>query len=201
MNKADTTHRKAVLYSPDSAPPLLCPELQPAALVHRNPWFKVMSRESFFTLEYDEPQVVVLPILDNHSIIMVRVRRPVINDTPLELPAGGSANGESPRTAAMREFAEETGVIITDPKRFVPELPLGEMPGRMPVLLSVFRVDVTASEYTARKTHDDEVVSVEAITFGRAIQRIVNGEIYLTSPAAIVARFLFGKASAGKETE
>ena len=199
MNEICSTHRKVTSYSPDSVPPLLCPDLQPAVLVHQNPWFKVMSRDSFFTLEYDEPQVVVLPILDNHSIIMIRVKRPVIGDVPLELPAGGSYKGESPRMATMRELAEETGIVITDPDRFVPELPFGEMPGRIPVLLSVFRVDVTKAEYEARRSHDNEVVSVEAVTFGDAVRKITSGEIYLTSPTAIIARFLFDNDHTSRE--
>jgi 8-oxo-dGTP pyrophosphatase MutT (NUDIX family) len=184
-------NRRVTLYGSDTAPPLLCPDLQPVLVAHENPWFKVRSRNSYYTVEYDDPQVVTLPILDGHSIIMIRVKRPVIDDTPLELPAGGSYNGESPRKAAMREFREETGIVIDDPERFAAELPLGEMPGRMPVLLSVFRVNVTATEYDARGAHDDEVVSVEVISFADAIRKLIEGDIYLTSPAAIVSRFLF----------
>jgi len=182
--------RKVSPYSPDTPPPLLCPELRPVSLSHENPWFKVMLRGSYYSIEYERPQVVVLPVLDGHSIVMVRVDRPLIHDHPLELPAGDSEDGETPRMAAMREFTEETGIHIQDPLRFVAELPISEMPGRFPVLLSVLRVNVTKSEFDSRSSHDNEIVSVEAISFIEVARKLVSGEIYLSSPAAIISRFL-----------
>jgi 8-oxo-dGTP pyrophosphatase MutT (NUDIX family) len=141
-------------------------------------------------MEYDRPQVVILPILEGDSIVMVRVKRPLIEDYPLELPAGDSRHGESPRAAAMREFSEETGIHIEDPLRFVPELPISEMPGRIPVLLSVFRVDLSKAEFDSRAQHDNDIVSVEAISFTEAAQKLVEGGIYLSSPVAIISRLL-----------
>ena len=182
--------RKVSPCLPDNSPPLLCPKLGTVFLAHQNPWFKVMSRGSYYTMEYERPQVVVLPILERASMIMVRVRRPLIDDCPLELPAGDSSEGETPRMAAMREFKEETGIRIEDPLRFVPELPVSEMPGRVPVLLSVFSVDVSQSEFDSRLRHDDEIVSVETISFAEVVRRLVSGEIYLSCPVAIISRFL-----------
>ncbi len=182
--------RKVSPCLPESAPRILCPELTPIVTVHKNPWFKVLSRGSYYTIEYERPQVVILPILADSSVIMVRVRRPLIGDEPLELPAGDSNDGETPAAAAMREFKEETGIHISDHSRFIPELPISEMPGRIPVLLSIFRVDVTLSEFEGRCPHDDEITTVEAIPFDGLTQRIANGEIYLSSPIAILSRFL-----------
>jgi 8-oxo-dGTP pyrophosphatase MutT (NUDIX family) len=176
--------------SSESPPALLCPELVPVITVHENPWFRVVSRGSYYTLEYERPQVVVLPVLANSSVIMVRVRRPLIDDTPLELPAGDSNRGETPRAAAMREFAEETGIRIDDPARFVPDLPISEMPGRMPVLLSVFRIAIDEREFDSRGSHDGDIVSVEAVSYGDIPEKITSGEIYLSSPVALISRLL-----------
>ena len=176
--------------SPDRSPNLLCPALEPVFLVHENPWFKVMSRGSYYTFEYERPQVVILPVLERESVVMVRVKRPLIDDCPLELPAGDSNIGETPRTAARREFLEETGIHIKDLSRFVPELPVSEMPCRMPVLLSVFRVDLRRSEFDSRLDHDDEIISVENLSFGEAARKLVEGEIYLSIPSAVISRLL-----------
>lgn len=181
---------KKIPCAPDSPPPLLCPTLNPVFLAHKNNWFKVMSRGSYYTVEYERPQVVVLPVLEGKSIVMVRVKRPLISDCPLELPAGDSQPGETPRDAAIREFAEETGMHIDDPERFVPDLPISEMPGRIPVLLSIFRIDLRKPEFDSRLQHDDDIVSVEAISFTDAAQKLINGGIYLSSPAAIISRLL-----------
>ncbi len=182
--------KKVIPCAPDSPPPLLCPKLEPVFLVHQNPWFKVISRGSYYTIEYERPQVVVLPVLNGNSIVMVRVKRPLIDDCPLELPAGDSQSGETPREAAMREFSEETGIYIEDPMRFVSEMPISEMPGRIPVLLSVFRVDLSTSEFESRSRHDNEIISVEAISFTEAVQNLIEGVIYLSSPAAIISRLM-----------
>ena len=178
--------------SPDSPPPLMCPELKPVFLTYQNPWFKVMSRGSYYTVEYERPQVVILPVLENDSVVMVRVKRPLIDDCPLELPAGDSCPGETPRMAATREFTEETGIRIENPLRFVPQLPLSEMPGRMPVLQSIFRVDLVRSEFDSRSGPDDDIASVETLSFVEAARRITTGEIYLSSPTAILSRLILG---------
>jgi 8-oxo-dGTP pyrophosphatase MutT (NUDIX family) len=182
--------RKVSPCSPDSPPDLLCPYLEPVMLRHQNPWFKVLSRESYFSIEYERPQVVVLPILEGKAIVMIRVKRPLIDDCPLELPAGDSKAGESPRMAAIREFKEETGICINAPQRFVPTLPVSEMPGRIPVLLSIFEVNVSQFEFDSRLQHDHEVLSVEAISFPDIARKLVSGEIYLSAPMAIISRFL-----------
>ena len=55
---------------------------------------------------------------------MVRVRRPVIADNTLELPAGGVRMDESPIEAACRELSEETGIEISDLNRFDAQAPM-----------------------------------------------------------------------------
>ncbi|OPY00656.1 MAG: hypothetical protein A4E61_01933 [Syntrophorhabdus sp. PtaB.Bin184] len=90
----------------------------------------------------------------------------------------------------MREFAEETGIRIDDPARFVPDLPISEMPGRMPVLLSVFRIAIDEREFDSRGSHDGDIVSVEAVSYGDIPEKITSGEIYLSSPVALISRLL-----------
>ena len=183
--------RKITINNSVSPPPLLYPDLKPVFLAHENPWFKVKSRGTYYTIEYERPQTVVLPVVDGKSILMVRVKRPVIADTPLELPAGDSNEGETTKEAAMREFAEETGIKINDSSRFLPDLPFSEMPGRMPVLINVYRINITQKEVDFRKPHDDEIVSVECIPFLRVKEMLINGEIYSSGVIAIISRLLF----------
>ena len=154
-----------------------------------------MNRGSYFTLEYDFPQVVILPVVEEDSVIMVRVLRSLMDDAPLELPAGGANPGETPLKAVMRELREETGIGIDDPSRFHTVLPLAEMPGRMPVLLSVFRIDLSKTEWENRGAHDAEIASVHLLSRDILRQKILSGEIYLSSPVAILSRFLLQRDS------
>ncbi len=53
--------------------------------------------------------VVILPFLDDESVVMEKNYRPAIGKYLLELPAGMVEKGESSKEAAGRELEEETG--------------------------------------------------------------------------------------------
>lgn len=161
----------------------------PAAL-HENPWFSVRKRGRYYTVEYRQEQVIILPVVDNRGVVLVRVKRPVINDTPLELPAGGIDADEKPAAGAAREFAEETGIAIADISRFVALPGLSPSPNRTPSRLHVFRIDITRQEFARRRPHDDEIASVEYVPLEKLVDRIIKGDIYVAVPVAVLATFL-----------
>lgn len=53
--------------------------------------------------------VVLLPLLDSKTLLLVRQYRHSVQDYVLELPAGTLNSGEDPRTTASRELQEEVG--------------------------------------------------------------------------------------------
>ncbi len=160
-----------------------------AKILHENPWFKVRSRNGYFTVEYNCPQVIILPTVENHSIVMVRVNRPVISDSTLELPAGGVKDGEQPIDAAIRELNEETGIAVKDKKRFRTIPSIAGSPNRNPELLNVFQVELSSNEVNNRKDHDQEIDEVEILNFDEVRERIVNGTIYVAVPIAVISRY------------
>lgn len=166
-----------------------CPSLGPVRTVHENPWFSVRDRGGFYSVEYNEPQVAVLPIVDAQSVLMVRVKRPLISDSPLELPTGGVLVNESPAEAARRELGEETGILIEDLERFHARPPLCTTP-RIPCLVHIFEIKLSADEYHKRGEHDDEISSVELLSMGEVADKIITGEIYLCLPLGLLARFM-----------
>lgn len=168
-----------------------CDSLQPVVTVHKNKWFSLMNRGGYYTLEYHQPQVVILPVVDNRSIVMVRVKRPVMADNVLELPAGGAKENEAPLEAAAREFKEEVGIKIEMLDRFQLLPSIAISPNRYPVLPWIYQVDISKQEFDIRDPHDDEIVSVECFTFEEVKEKIIQGEIYVSLPLAIVSRFLF----------
>ena len=80
-------------------------------------------RVDFLSIESDHPKggkvkrevvahpgaVVILPLLDPETVILIRNDRPVVQETLWELPAGTLEKGEEPLPCATRELEEETG--------------------------------------------------------------------------------------------
>ena len=166
-----------------------CTSLTPIEKVHENPWFSVFNRGSYFTVENKQPQVLILPVVGNNFVVMVRVRRPVIADNTLELPAGGVQMDESPIAAACRELSEETGIKIADLNRFNALAPM-VLTTRNPILSHIYQVKIAQKEFHERTKHDDEVVSVECFSFKEALKKIEKNEIYIGLHIAILTRFL-----------
>ena len=71
-----------------------CIDLQPIEILHQNQWFSLKSRGDFFTIEPSYGVVLILPVVDDHSIVLVEAMRPVLDDMhSLEIPAGGLEKG------------------------------------------------------------------------------------------------------------
>ena len=169
---------------------LACPELVPVETLHENPWYSVRNRGGFFTVEYRLRQVVVLPVVNQDSIAMVRVKRPVINDTPLELPAGALEKDEDAATGAARELLEETGIKVTNLDSFIPMTPISVSSTRNPNLSYIFKVDISEKEYVNRQPHDDEIYSVERFAINDIAKKMASGEIYVSLTLAVLGIFL-----------
>jgi 8-oxo-dGTP pyrophosphatase MutT (NUDIX family) len=168
-----------------------CRSLQPVSTEHINPWFSLKNRGGYYTLEYHQPQVAILPVVDNHSIVMVRVKRPVLDDTPLELPAGAADLNETPAQTAARELKEETGIQIDRIDRFNLLTSIAISPNRYPVLPWIYQIDISQNEFDTRKQHDEEITSVECLKYEEVRNNILSGGIYISLVIAIVSRFLF----------
>ena len=190
-------------YNNASYPPLgpwdrrlteaVCPTLSPVEDLHVNPWFTVRRRGAYYTAEYRMPQVIVLPVVDDEAFVMVRVKRPVLDDITLELPAGGTEEHEAPEAGAARELAEEAGIDVADLSRLIPMPPLATSPNRMPKLVYVFRVDLKRREFEQRRPHDNEIESVDLVPVKEAVRLMTTGGIYVAGIIAIISMYLLSR--------
>jgi ADP-ribose pyrophosphatase len=116
--------------------------------------------------------VVVLPFLDEKTILMVRTKRYAVGQILRELPAGTLEKKEPPINCAGRELLEETGYLA---KRIKPIGSFFTSPGILSEKMHAF------AAYDLQKGHqaleEGEEIEVTRTTLDEAIAMIKTGEI------------------------
>ena len=86
-------------------------------LIYKNPWIKLhedkvrtpSGKTMLYSWYESADVVVVVPFLDDSTLVMIKQYRYPLHKALLEFPAGHIENGENPKDTAIRELAEETG--------------------------------------------------------------------------------------------
>ncbi len=115
--------------------------------------------------------VVLLPLLDDHTILMVRNYRLVLQEWLWELPAGTLEPPESPRDCAARELREETGY---DAASLEPFLEFHTAPGFCNERLRVFVA--RGLTHVGQDLRSDEFMTVEKVPLSEAVTKACRGE-------------------------
>lgn len=105
---------------------------------------------------YHPGAVVILPLLDASTVLLIRNKRYSINETLWELPAGTLERDEVPQSAAARELEEECGYRA---ETIEPLLSFYSSPGICNEKLSVF----VATGLTKTQQCLDETESIEVV--------------------------------------
>ena len=114
----------------------------------------------------------VVPLFDDHTVLMERQYRHVVKDYLLEIPAGTMEPGESPLACAQRELEEETGYAAQE---FVELSQVLILPAYSDERIHVY---LARGLTPARKNLDkDEIIEVAAYPFEAALDLIADGHI------------------------
>jgi ADP-ribose pyrophosphatase len=122
------------------------------------------------------PSVVLVPIRDDGSVMLIRQYRPSVARELWELPAGSVDQGESAEQAALRECEEEIGLVPETVERIRGLYPT---PGFCDEELIFFRVSALRPP-PAHSTHrrdEDEDITTQAFTVAEARAMVARGEI------------------------
>jgi ADP-ribose pyrophosphatase len=115
---------------------------------------------------------VILPLLDDGSVVLIRNRRIATGQTLLELPAGTLEPPEPPIECARRELEEETGYRAA---RLVELLRFYSAPGFCNELLHAFVATGLTPGRTALEA--GEQIETEPQPFEDALRAIRDGRI------------------------
>jgi ADP-ribose pyrophosphatase len=116
--------------------------------------------------------VAIIPVVDARRICLVRNRRPSIDRTLIEIPAGTLEVGEEPAVCAARELEEETG-YTAGRLEFLTAFYLS--PGILSERMHVF----TADELKPGPAHREANEEIEnlVVELDEALAMIARGEI------------------------
>ena len=141
--------------------------------------------------------VVILPFLNDDTILLIRNHRYTIAQTLIELPAGGLEKNEDPMNGAGRELVEETGYVAGRLRRLVD---FYSSPGILSEKMYTFAAyDL---EKAAQRLEEDEEIEVLPTPFNRAVRMIADGQIIDGKTIATLLaydRFYRNPAAAPKE--
>lgn len=118
---------------------------------------------------------VVVPLLDNGSVLMVKQLRYPFGMHILELPAGKLNKGEDPAVAARRELEEETGWIAGKLELLTS---IYTTPGFCDEVLHIFLATELRESPDGHKREEGELtMTLHALPLGAAVALVEKGEL------------------------
>lgn len=115
---------------------------------------------------------VIVPVFADKTVALVRQYRHAAGEYLLEIPAGTLNKGEDPKEGARRELEEEIGVTSDNIEKLTEfYVSPGFLTEKMFVYLAT---DLQAGQ---QNLEDDELLTIEKLTFPDAFEKIKNNEI------------------------
>jgi len=115
---------------------------------------------------------LIVPFLNQNTVILLRQLRPVIDSYIYEFPAGTLDNGESPLSCARREITEETGYSA---KRFTLLGTIYPVPGYSTEKIFIYKAE--SLKPAARIPEKDEIIEHKLFTRSQIRRLFKQGKI------------------------
>lgn len=134
---------------------------------------------------------VIVPVFEDKTVALVRQYRHAAGEYLLEIPAGTLNRGEDPLIGARRELEEEIGVTTENIQKLTE---FYVSPGFLTEKMFVYLA--TDLREGKQNLEEDELLTIERLTFPEAFEKIKTGEIQdaKTIAGLILAGAKFGFA-------
>ena len=116
--------------------------------------------------------VVILPLLDKQTVVLIRNERFAVGQTLWELPAGTIEQGEDPHICAQRELLEESGYRADQVTKLIDFYP---SPGICTEQMHAFLAQGLTHE--GQSLDENERITVEVVPLKRSMQMIRDNTI------------------------
>ena len=115
---------------------------------------------------------VIVPVFEDKTVALVRQYRHAAGKYLLEIPAGTLNRGEDPMEGARRELEEEIGVTSDNIEKLTE---FYVSPGFLTEKMFVYiATDLQEGE---QNLEEDEILTIEKLSFPEAFEKISNNEI------------------------
>ena len=133
-------------------------------------------REHEISVVRHVPSVVLLPMKDTRTVILIRQYRASVDKELWEVPAGSLNEGETPEEAAIRECEEEIGLV---PRRLERVRGLFPAPGFCDEELIFYRASrlERPSPDSPHRPDDDEDIDARTFEIRAAREMVAREEI------------------------
>lgn len=148
--------------------------------IYRNSWIALREdrvirpdgAEGIYSVVEMRPSCGIVAINEDNQIALVGQWRYVHNKYSLEIPTGGSEQGETPLDAAKRELVEETGLTASD------WTALGSIDNSNGATTDVAHIFLARNLTVGSAIpQGDEQVDLRWMPFGDAVLSVMKGEI------------------------
>ncbi len=130
--------------------------------------------------------VVILPVLDDQTVVLIRNERFAVGQTLWELPAGTIEAGEEPSLCARRELEEEAGYRA---REIEPMIEFYPSPGICTEHMHAYLA--RGLEHVGQKLDQNERITVEAVALERSIQMVRDHTIRDGKTIAVLLYYRF----------
>jgi ADP-ribose pyrophosphatase len=160
-------------------------------IIFKNPWIELhedkvrtpSGKTMLYSWYESSDVVVVVPFLDDQTLILVKQYRYPLHKTLLEFPVGHIENGEDPKDTAVRELAEETGYHAKQIEYVYTYHP---SVSKTRQFVYIFKAKAV-TEGTLR-TDDTEVIKVENVKVKELSEMIANKKV--ENAGTLIAYFI-----------
>jgi ADP-ribose pyrophosphatase len=115
---------------------------------------------------------VIVAVFGDRTVALVRQYRHAAGEYLLEIPAGSLEKDELPEIGALRELEEEIGVTA---KKIEKLTEFYVSPGFLTEKMHVYLA--TELTETDQNLDEDEIITIEKLSFPEVLKKIKNGEI------------------------
>ena len=161
-------------------------------IVYKNKFFKIKkNHKNYYIFEPSYRQVCVIPVVDKNKFLIVKVKRPHIDNYFYEFPAGSfSSINEKPLVAAKRELVEETGVILNNKNLFIKLPSIFSMADRLESPMYVYYVHLNNNQIKKLKIDTEEVSLIKIVTYKKIKKLILDGKFNASVPISLLFMYL-----------